>query len=108
MGGVTDSIIDTEVPEDLEEGIVSVEATIGEQTVTEPNFAVERAAPGISFVDPESGTVGTEVTIEGMNYSSTPSENEVRFAGTEARSRVPRRTNFRRKYVPERQTGRQM
>lgn len=37
--------------------------------------------PGISGVEPDSGKVGTEVTITGMNFSSTPTENIVTFNG---------------------------
>ncbi|NIT60726.1 MAG: hypothetical protein GWN00_32340, partial [Aliifodinibius sp.] len=32
----------------------------------------------------DSGTVGTEVTIKGMNFSATASENSIHFNGTQA------------------------
>ncbi|MFZ6002205.1 MAG: IPT/TIG domain-containing protein, partial [Bacteroidota bacterium] len=35
-------------------------------------------------INPTSGTVGTIVTIEGTNFSATPSNNVVRFNGTDA------------------------
>jgi Tol biopolymer transport system component len=45
---------------------------------------VEKAAPGISSVEPDSGTVGTEVTITGMNFSSNAAEVDITFDGTSA------------------------
>jgi Tol biopolymer transport system component len=70
------------VPDGATTGAVSV--TVGSNTATGPTFTVEASAPGISSVDPDSGTVGTEVTISGMNFSTTASENTINFNGTEA------------------------
>lgn len=39
----------------------------------------------ISSVQPDSGTVGTNVTIKGRGFSTTASENIVKFDGTEAK-----------------------
>lgn len=80
--GASESEIMTEVPEGAETGPVSV--TVRGETATGPNFTVEAKAPGISSVEPASGTVGTEVVIKGMNFSSTTSENTITFNGTEA------------------------
>ncbi|AYN66366.1 hypothetical protein D1013_02700 [Euzebyella marina] len=40
--------------------------------------------PTISSISPTSGTIGTEVTISGNNFSGTSNENEVSFNGTAA------------------------
>jgi hypothetical protein len=79
-----ESSIEAEVPSGLSSGAAPVEVTVGEQTASGPDFTVEQAAPGISSVQPDSGTVGTAVTIEGMNFSATASENTITFAGTQA------------------------
>lgn len=78
----TESEIKTEVPEGAETGPVSV--TVRGETATGPNFTIEAEAPGISSVEPDSGTVGTEIVIKGMNFSSTSSENSITFNGTDA------------------------
>ncbi|NGP88233.1 IPT/TIG domain-containing protein [Fodinibius halophilus] len=74
--------IQAEVPEGASSGPVKV--TVGGETATGPQFTVETKAPGISSVNPDSGTVGTEVTIKGMNFSATTSENSISFNGTSA------------------------
>ncbi|MDZ7658803.1 IPT/TIG domain-containing protein [Fodinibius sp.] len=38
----------------------------------------------MSSINPQSGVVGTEVTITGENFSATPSENTITFNGTQA------------------------
>jgi dipeptidyl aminopeptidase/acylaminoacyl peptidase len=78
----TESEIQTEVPEGAESGVVIV--TVNGETATGPSFTVEAEAPGISSIEPDSGTVGTEVVIQGMNFSSAASENTITFNGTEA------------------------
>lgn len=90
FGGITASVtssteseLQVTVPE-LDPGSAQVEVTVGNQTVTGPAFTVEQGAPGISSVDPQSGTVGTEVTIKGTNFSTSASENNVSFNGTRA------------------------
>lgn len=70
------------VPNRATSGAVTV--TVGQSTATGPNFTVEALAPGISSVDPDSGIVGTEITITGMNFSPTASENIITFNGTSA------------------------
>ncbi|PAU93638.1 hypothetical protein CK503_10815 [Aliifodinibius salipaludis] len=84
VNSATESTIETEVPDGLSQGSVPVEVTVGDQTASGPSFTVEQAAPGISSVEPDSGTVGTEVTINGMNFSATASENTIAFNGTQA------------------------
>lgn len=79
-----ESSIKTQVPDELSEGSVQVSVTVGEQTATGPSFVVESQAPGISSIEPDSGVVGTEVTISGMNFSATASENSITFNGTSA------------------------
>lgn len=78
----SDSELTTTVPNDATSGVVSV--MVGQATAMGPNFTVEEAAPGIIAVDPDSGIVGTEVTITGINFSSTASENIINFNGTNA------------------------
>lgn len=48
------------------------------------DFVVPSTAPTISSFLPASGTPGTSVTINGTNYSATPSSNSVKFNGTPA------------------------
>ena len=48
-------------------------------TVTVP--APAPAAPVVSSFSPTEGEVDTEVTITGVNFSATPSANDVRFGG---------------------------
>ncbi len=63
----------------------NVEVDIFGYTVSGPVFTVQSAAlPAISSIQPESGTVGTEVTISGSNFGSTIAENTVLFNGVEA------------------------
>lgn len=82
VNSASESRITTQVPEDTQTGAVSV--TVGNVTVTGPNFTVEPKAPGISTVEPDSGTVGRQVTITGMNFSAVPTENTVTFNGAAA------------------------
>ena len=62
----------------------TVRVTVEQSTATGPSFTVEASAPGITSIDPDSGIVGREVTISGMNFSPTASENEIIFNGTDA------------------------
>jgi len=80
----TEDQIQTEVPDGLSEGSAPVEVSVEGETASGPSFMVEAKAPGISSVEPDSGTVGTEVTIKGMNFSATASENSISFDGTSA------------------------
>ena len=76
--------IQTEVPENLSEGSAPVEVSVEGVTASGPSFMVEAKAPGISSVEPDSGTVGTEVIINGMNFSASASEVAISFNGTSA------------------------
>ncbi len=80
----TEDQIQTEVPEGLSEGSAPVNVSVEGVTASGPSFMVEAKAPGISSVKPDSGTVGTEVAIKGMNFSSSASEVSISFAGTAA------------------------
>ena len=80
----TGNEIKTEVPEDLAEGSAEISVTVGDEMVSGPSFMVEAEAPGISAIDPDSGTTGTKVIIEGMNFSATASENTITFNGVQA------------------------
>jgi len=80
----TEDQIQTEVPDGLSEGSAPVEVSVEGETASGPSFMVEAKAPGISSVEPDSGTVGTEVTIKGMNFSPTASETAISFDGTSA------------------------
>ncbi|MCB1191128.1 MAG: SBBP repeat-containing protein [Leptospiraceae bacterium] len=48
------------------------------------NSSATSTAPTISSFAPSSGSVGTSVTISGTNFSSTTTQNTVKFNGTEA------------------------
>jgi Tol biopolymer transport system component len=76
--------IQTEVPESLSEGAAAVEVSVEGVSASGPSFMVEAKAPGISSVEPDSGTVGTEVRINGMNFSAVASEVAILFDGTSA------------------------
>ncbi len=52
----------------------------GPMVVEEP----EIQSPTITEISPNSGVVGTEVTITGTSFSSTSNQNEVEFNGTPA------------------------
>ncbi|PAU93632.1 hypothetical protein CK503_10785 [Aliifodinibius salipaludis] len=80
----TEDQIQTEVPESLSEGSAPVEVSVGGETASGPSFMVEAKAPGISSVEPDSGTVGTKVTIKGMNFSGSASDIDIVFNGTDA------------------------
>ena len=68
----------------------SISVAVGGQTGTSSeNFTVivpapAPAAPVVSSFSPTEGEVDTEVTITGVNFSATPSANEVRFGGVMA------------------------
>ena len=68
----------------------SISVAVGGQTGTSSeNFTVKvpapaPAAPVVSSFSPTEGEVDTEVTITGVNFSATPSANEVRFGGVMA------------------------
>ncbi|MBD3616991.1 MAG: IPT/TIG domain-containing protein [Gracilimonas sp.] len=78
----SDSELKATVPNGATTGAISVK--VGNVTVNGPSFTVESLTPGISSIDPESGMVGDEVTISGMNFSETISENMISFNGTQA------------------------
>ena len=68
----------------------SISVAVGGQTGTSSeNFTViapapAPAAPVVSSFSPTEGEVGTEVTITGVNFSATASENDLRFGGVMA------------------------
>lgn len=84
VSGATETEIVADVPDDLSTGDAPVGVNVDGQTASGPDFTVEQEAPGISSVDPNSGTVGTEVVISGMNFSSAATENTITIGGTEA------------------------
>lgn len=67
-------------------------ATSGNVIVTSDGFAsyglaytvIEPIIPTITSIDPITGKVGGTVTITGTDFSTTPSENIVKFNGVEA------------------------
>ncbi|MGD8427501.1 MAG: IPT/TIG domain-containing protein [Balneolaceae bacterium] len=75
----SESAIEAAVPEEAASGAVQV--VVDGRTAVGPNFTVEEQMPGITAVEPDSGEVGTKVTITGMNFSPTPSDNIVTFNG---------------------------
>ena len=68
----------------------SISVAVGGQTGTSSEIftvtvpAPAPAAPVVSSFSPTEGEVDTEVTITGVNFSATPSANEVRFGGVMA------------------------
>ncbi|MBS0571464.1 MAG: IPT/TIG domain-containing protein [Proteobacteria bacterium] len=63
----------------------SVTVTVSGQTATSGSaFTVTTPAPTISSFSPTSGTVGTTVTINGTNFSSTVANDTVKFNGISA------------------------
>ena len=71
--------IQTRVPEGATTGLVVV--TVGDQSSAGVTFTVTPPAPVISRLDPDSGPVNTQVTIEGSNFGSS---GTVTFNGTAA------------------------
>lgn len=84
VNSATETEIETEVPGEVETGEAEIEVEVDGNTAAGPSFTVEAEAPGISSIEPDSGTVGTEVTIQGMNFSTSAAENTITFAGTDA------------------------
>lgn len=84
LNRVASTTIEAVVPQSLSPGPVDVEVSVRGQVVDGPAFSVERKAPGIASVQPDSGAVGTPVTIRGMNFSSSAADNTIRFDGIEA------------------------
>lgn len=79
----TETEIQVIVPEGAESGAIII--SIGETYTSGPNFTVQKKSPGISSVEPDSGTIGTEVTINGMNFDNSLSGNIVSFNEINAR-----------------------
>ncbi len=78
----TATSITTTVPGGATTGKISV--TVNEKTaISTADFTVN-FAPSISAFTPTSGTAGTSVTITGLNFSTTASQNTVRFNGVQA------------------------
>lgn len=80
--GATDTTLQAIVPDSATTGPVEVVAR--GQSAVGPDFMVEEAIPGISDIDPDSGVIGTEVSIHGMNFGKTPVENTITFNGVSA------------------------
>ena len=78
----TETEIQVIVPEGAESGAITI--SIGETSTSGPNFTVESKAPGISSVEPDSGAVGTEVLINGKNFSNSLTGNSIIFNNTAA------------------------
>ncbi|MDZ7714689.1 MAG: IPT/TIG domain-containing protein [Balneolaceae bacterium] len=78
----SESQLQATVPEGATSGAVTV--TVGNKTASGPSFTVEAKAPVINSIDPQSGPVGTEVTITGMNFSTSAAGNAITFNGVQA------------------------
>ena len=84
----TTTSLTVRVPSGAVTGSISV--TVGGQTATSSSdFTVLGTTPApdspvVSSFSPTEGAVDTEVTITGVNFSATASENEVRFGGVMA------------------------
>lgn len=78
----SESELEAIVPEDASTGTVSVK--VDGETADGPEFTVQVKTPGISRIEPDSGVVGTQITISGTNFGPSPSENTVTFNGVTA------------------------
>lgn len=82
INSASDDQLVTEVPNGATSG--PVEVTVNGNKAIGPDFTVMEALPEITSVDPLSGTVGTEVIINGANFSTEISEIAITFSGAEA------------------------
>jgi hypothetical protein len=71
------------VPEGATTGQINI-TTNGKVVTSSGNFEVIEISPIISSFAPSSGTIGSMVMITGTHFSTTLSENEVKFNGTTA------------------------
>lgn len=79
----TESKLVVVVPEGASTGKVSV--TVGGKTaVSASDFVVETSAPVITSFTPTSGVAGAQITLNGINFGGSASENTVKFNGTSA------------------------
>ena len=82
ISSATATSIAVTVPEGATTGKIEVKANGLSSTSASDFTVVEQVA--INSINPAFGVVGTEVTIEGENFSSIASENLVKFNGAEA------------------------
>lgn len=82
VDAASDTLIIAEVPDSASTG--PVEVTARGMTAIGPEFTLEAAMPVITGLMPDSGTVGTAVTIRGLNFDPAPSGNTIRFNGVDA------------------------
>jgi RHS repeat-associated protein len=81
LESATTTVLTVKVPAGAASGPLSV-TTPGGTATTADHFIVN-PKPEISSVTPGSGTVGTAVTVTGLNFNSiTPSDNQISFNGT--------------------------
>ncbi len=78
----TKTTLGTTVPAGASSGKITIR--VKEKTITFPTDFMVIISPAISGFNPQSGTIGTVVTISGDNFSSVLSENEVKFNGVTA------------------------
>ena len=62
----------------------SVVVTVGTQASNGVTFTVTTPAPAITSLNPNSGPVGTAVTITGTNFGATQGTSTIKFNGTTA------------------------
>ena len=62
----------------------SVVVTVGTQASNGVTFTVTAPAPAITSLNPNSGPVGTAVTITGTNFGATQGTSTIKFNGTTA------------------------
>ena len=85
INSITTTLVNVTVPESLSAGDVNVTITVDGRTSNEASFEVtELPVPSINSVDPSQGLPGTQITIEGTNFSEVMSENSVSIAGEDA------------------------
>lgn len=82
VDSASDSLLIAVVPDSATAG--PVEVTARGITALGPEFTVEEAMPAITTLQPDSGTVGTAVSIHGLNFDPDPSGNTIRFNGVSA------------------------
>lgn len=77
------SFITAIVPEGAVSGDLNVTSN-GKVSNSLPYTIIQPIIPTIISIDPMGGKIGSTVTITGTDFSTTPSENIVRFNGTSA------------------------
>jgi hypothetical protein len=78
--GVSETTLQVKLPSGISSGPVTV--TVNGRIATGPSFTLAaEGTPVITELQPDHGPVNSIVVLKGENFSTTASQNEVRFAG---------------------------